>query len=333
MSNASRTDWERSWPERYWRAWHSGTGLAPGRRSHHAGMAWSGRSVGGIWTVGSSTVAIRLLGWRAVAICTPFIAWLSLLCHARARRSLDDYWQLMCPHWPADRRQAASLAHMTSFLRVLADRVLAYADPSAMDLRLDGPDGDRVRSALARPGGCILLSAHVGNWELAGRLLGRLTARRVHLVMVDADSVAVKQALAGVMGEPPAIIDPRRGFEAAFAIGQALADGGIVCMAGDRLLPGQPACEAELLGRPARLPSGPFLAAASTGSIVLPCFLVRRGRCSYRLLVGSPWQAGPDRDRQAAARSGVRWWAGVLSTVVRHHPRQWHNFFNVWSQR
>ena len=296
-------------------------------------MVWTGRSVGGVWTVGSSTAVIRLLGWRAVAIAAPLIAWLSLFCHARARNSLDAYWRLMRPQWTADRRRAVAWAHLTSFLRILADRVLAYAHPESMDLRLEGPDGERLRAAVAQPGGCILLSAHVGNWELAGRLLGRLTARRVHLVMIDADSAGVRRTLGAVMGTAPALIDPRRGFEAAFAIGRALADGDIVCMLGDRSLPGQPTGAADLLGRTAQLPSGPFLAAVSTGALVLPCFLVRRARCSYRLLVGSPWRADPGHDRHAAARCGVRWWAAALSAVVRRHPRQWHNFFDVWTRR
>jgi predicted LPLAT superfamily acyltransferase len=276
---------------------------------------------------------IRLLGWRVVAFGTPIVAWFCLFGHAQARRSLDAYWRHLRPHWAADRRQAAGWAHLTSFLRILADRVLAYADPAAMDFSLEGPDGDRLRAAMARPEGCILLSAHVGNWELAGRLLGQLTSRRVHVVMVEADSAAVKQALGAVMGEPPGIIDPRRGFEAALAIGRALADGEVVCMLGDRWLPGQPSCVANLLGRPAQLPAGPFLAAASTGAIILPCFLIRRKRCSYRLLVGSPWRAEPGCGRQAAARSGVRWWAGILTAVVRRRPRQWHNFFDVWARR
>jgi KDO2-lipid IV(A) lauroyltransferase len=52
-----------------------------------------------------------------------------------------------------------------------------------------------TREAVARGRGCVSITAHLGNWELAGRALGIL-GRPVHIVMAPEIDPAVEALLA-----------------------------------------------------------------------------------------------------------------------------------------
>ena len=132
---------------------------------------------------------LRLIGLRGSLVIAPPAALLALAVHAPARRALDRYWRRQRPGWSGAQRLSASLAHLASYLKVLGDRQLAYQEPCPLAFAFDGHGDRHLRAAVAR-GGCILLSAHIGNWELAGRLLSRLTERRTHLVLVPGEDQA-----------------------------------------------------------------------------------------------------------------------------------------------
>src|SRR5262245_16660710 len=60
---------------------------------------------------------------------------------------------------------------------------MEYYGPHPKAFRIDGPTQNHVAEALDRGRGLILVTAHVGNWDVAGRALHK-TGCPVHLVMV-----------------------------------------------------------------------------------------------------------------------------------------------------
>jgi predicted LPLAT superfamily acyltransferase len=298
---------------------------------------WRGRTSGGALVIACGARCIRILGQPGVLLLSLPVALLVLLVDASARRESMRYFRHLRPGVTGDVALGLAWRHFSAFGRVLCDRMLAYSDPQRMRIDFDEHGGERLRQAVGDPRGCLLVSAHLGNWELAGHLLQRLLpghGPRAHIVMIESEDPAVRRLIRAHMGDhPPTLIDPREGFVASLAIRAALAAGDTVCMLADRAMPGQPTRSLPFLGRTAAFPLGPFQLAALTGCVVVPCFLLKRSRDQYALVVDQPWRIAADlprAQRQAAIAEQLQRWVARLEAVLRRHPFQWHNFSNFW---
>jgi lauroyl/myristoyl acyltransferase len=172
-------------------------------------------------------------------------------------------------------------------------------------------------------GGIVSVTAHLGNWELAGRLLAGRSARRTHVVVApEAPELSrwVRRDGDGLRFVPR--LSPAVGLE----LLAALRRGEVVAVQGDRALGTRGDVAIPFFGRPAWFPLGPFLLARAARATVVPAFCVLDGDYRYRVHVAKPMRVERGEE-EAAARA----WVGALEDVVREHPTQWFNFFDVWA--
>ena len=82
----------------------------------------------------------------------------------------------------------------------------------------------------------------------------------------------------------------------------------------------------------ARFPTGPLLAAAATGAVIVPTFMLKTGWRSYTTIAFGPWPApsGPRTQRRRHVVTAVARWARLVEALVRRYPMQWHNFYDFW---
>jgi predicted LPLAT superfamily acyltransferase len=160
----------------------------------------------------------------------------------------------------------------------------------------------------------------------------RLASSAVNVVMVRGDEGVIQDMVDRRMRSANVrIIDPRDPLGASLAIHAALQRGEAVCMLGDRVFGEQPWCEVLFLGKKARLPLGPFHAAAITGAPIVVCFLMKTGDRSYYLDISEPWHIhapGRGPERRLALQAAAQRWALCLERQVRKYPLQWHNFYD-----
>ncbi len=189
-----------------------------------------------------------------------------------------------------------------------------------------GPgEGDtHVDGVLADGGGFIVLTAHVGNWELAGRtLVGRGGGRALHIVMAPEADPGVERLLRGD-GAPIRFVTLRTPADA-IPLVAALRRGEIVGMQGDRALGHRGDVPVDFFGAPALFPLGPFLLARAAAVPVLPAFCVLGADRRYAVHVRPPL-----RVERGTEDAGLRRWADGLASVIARHPTQWFNFFDPW---
>lgn len=297
-------------------------------------MTWRGRTSGGAGLLLPISWFLRAFGARGTWLLSPPVAMLAVLCDGQARRESLRYFRRLRPQAGEDVRWGLAWRHLSSFGRVLADRMLVYSDPQ--HLRVDFPDcgSQRLNAVISSKKGCVLVSAHLGNWELASQMLSRFDSAPVHVVMIESEDPGVRALVIKHMGDrPPHIIDPRDGVGAALAIHAALQRGETVCMLGDRVVSGQAHIRVPFLGAPAAFPIGPFLAAAAAGCPLVPCFLLKRARNRYAMVVERPlYPTLPiaRSQRHVAMQPYVEQWVSLLEQIVRRHPFQWHNFYDFW---
>jgi KDO2-lipid IV(A) lauroyltransferase len=177
----------------------------------------------------------------------------------------------------------------------------------------------------ARAGrGLVVVTGHLGNWELAGRMLARDGARPTHVVVEAEADPAVERFLRG--GEAPVRFVTRSAPTTSVALLSALRRGEIVALQGDRALGTRGDVAQPFFGTPAMFPIGPFVLARAARAPLAPAFCLLDADRRYRIVVGTPSLVKAGDEAAALGR-----WVGLLETMVRRHPAQWFNFYDVWS--
>jgi predicted LPLAT superfamily acyltransferase len=261
----------------------------------------------------------------------PPVIWLFVR-DAAARRASVDYWRRIRPDLGRWGRLVMAFLHYWAFGRRLADRLLVRAVPGAIGFRSSSEH--RLQAAMASPAGCVVLSAHVGSWELSGRWMTAYRHQGINLVMLGAEDPRVQEQVRKAMGETPyAIIDLVDPVRASLEIAARLRAGQTCCMLGDRTAgDGANTVRVPFLGAPAAFPIGPFVAAAATGAPLVMTFCLAAGDGRYRTVAFGPFriELGPRRTRMLRLHRWVDRWARMLEAVARRHPHQWANFYDFW---
>jgi KDO2-lipid IV(A) lauroyltransferase len=179
--------------------------------------------------------------------------------------------------------------------------------------------------------GGILLTAHVGNFELGGFLLREFGFRVAAVYrpdpspVVERHRVEARQAV-GVEGIP--VTSSAFSF---ISVLRALEGNALVAMQGDRDVSGT-GRRFPFFGETASFPVGPFRLAAASGAPLLPVFVLVDADGRYQTIVKPPIpiddrsRDGLDRSIHAAMASFV----ALLESTIRAHPAQWYQFTPFW---
>jgi KDO2-lipid IV(A) lauroyltransferase len=187
----------------------------------------------------------------------------------------------------------------------------------------------------AQPGqGLVLVTAHLGNYEVGSMLPAQLRDRQVHLVREpEADEQAqgfLQEVLAGFTQSGYTMHfqsdDPLQGIE----LLDALRRGEIVAVQGDRPRMGSRSIDATLFGRPFPLPPGPAALARIAGVPLLPVFVFREGRRRYRVVFRPSIRPPRTGDRAADLETAMRRVAAEVEWAIRRAPYQWFCFRRLW---
>jgi predicted LPLAT superfamily acyltransferase len=179
-------------------------------------------------------------------------------------------------------------------------------------------------------GGAIILTAHMGSYDLGAALFAEIADRPIVMVRapeVDPETRQFEEELhERTATEGLTIGFSTRAGELALELLDAVRDGHIVAIQGDRVLPGIAALRGTLFERPAQFPAGPFALAMTARVPIFPLFIVRLGRRRYRLVVCKPIEVVRTRDRAESFDRAVDEWRKALESVVRKGWFQWFAF-------
>ncbi len=188
---------------------------------------------------------------------------------------------------------------------------------------------DHIVEARRAGKGVVLLTAHLGNWEVGSLMLAEVR-QPIHVVLVPDIFPGVekqRRRLHASSGVTEIRID--RSFIPTLAVLRALGDNGIVAMQGDRDFDNT-GVAAPFFGREAYFPRGPLRVAMSSGAVVLPAFIVRVPDGRYRAIIEGPLPIDTSGDRDAALRTNLARYVTILERYVRAYPDQWYCFYPFW---
>ncbi len=245
------------------------------------------------------------------------------------RRIIASNLSRVFPNDPA-RVRALTRRTFTNFARTLADYCsLANAQPKQLDDVFSEMRGmEHLEEALQRGQGAILVTAHLGNWELGGIATA---LRGIPLRVVTAE-------------EPtPELHALRENYRAACKIGtitlgdgqfsflaalEALRQNHALAMLIDR--PTASAVEVTFFGTPLPFAAAPVALAQATGVPILVAFCTLGSDGRYCAHIEPPLALdGADGGRESLARNTQKL-ATMFERAIREYPDQWFNFKPLW---
>ncbi len=175
--------------------------------------------------------------------------------------------------------------------------------------------------------GHIIITAHLGSWELCA-LYGQKAATRPFHVLAKAsrwpEVTAFLDRLRRRMGTPVLWTDKKSLLKDML---KALRGGESVGFVMDQKPEGRQGPKVEFLGQPTEFVSGPAQMAVKTGCAVISVFCMREGPFRYRLVSRT---LAPGNHGETDEDALTQRMADAISSVIRAYPEQWTWNYKRW---
>src|SRR5690554_893308 len=184
-----------------------------------------------------------------------------------------------------------------------------------------------INETLKAKKGGVLISAHVGNFEISEHFFGILEENAsISLLTTDVEHTAIKEYLDSVRKKSNIkLILIKEDLSHIFEVNAALARNEIVCITGDRYVKGSKFLTEELLGKEAKFPAGPFMLASRLNVPVLFVYVMKETNKHYHLYARK--SEAKHRDAQGILKE----YTESLTWMLKKHPLQWFNYFDFWN--
>jgi predicted LPLAT superfamily acyltransferase len=293
---------------------------------------WDSRSIGSDWQHRFFYLAIKLGGRKVAYFMLYFVVAWYVLFSPLARARAGYYLARRFPESSGWQRLRHCYRLILEFGKVLVDRaVVGILGAESFEVCLDGRE--ELLQLCAENRGLILMTAHVGCWQLAMSALEFLQ-RPVNMLMrrEDGDIDRHYYEHAGIPC-PYQVIDPTGYLGGTLEMLGVLKQGQVLSVMGDRLFGSdKSSTPVDFLGEPAPLPFSAYKLASATGAPLVIFFTRKTGPNSYRVQLAKVLRVPPIKGRSAEHFAPyVQEFAAVLEQFSRQHPYQFYNFHNMWS--
>lgn len=168
--------------------------------------------------------------------------------------------------------------------------------------------------------GVVLLTGHLGNWELGAVLLRRL-GFPVAVVALPHDDADMDRLFTRQRQRCGLEVIPV-GRDAARRSLQRLREGCLLGLLGDREFGGH-GVSVRAFRREMVLPRGPAILSLRARAPVLPVFLIREGRWAFRLCLEPALQPDDGPGGGSPVQHLIQRYARILERYVQRAPAQW----------
>lgn len=211
--------------------------------------------------------------------------------------------------------------HETFRIRVMEGR--------DFESRVSNEGTENVYAALERGHGAIVVTAHLGNWDVVAAWATRIAGFRV---MAVAEALRPKRLMElftrhrEELGMSVVTLDG--GTETLRKLRKHLEGNGVIALVADRDLSGK-GIKAEMFGRPLQLPAGPAYLSLATGAPIVSVTSVSYGgRWHFR--ISEPLHVEPTGDRRSDIQTLTEALAAELEHSISAFPTEWHMFQPAW---
>jgi KDO2-lipid IV(A) lauroyltransferase len=235
------------------------------------------------------------------------------------------------PELPAaERRRLArrSWQHLGLTLVELCALLARPLDRFLERVSLEGVE--HLDAAMAEHGHALMLTAHIGNWELLAAAR-RFRPYELAVIVRPLDTVGLN-ALAEEVRRKAGVelIDKRRALRPVLT---ALADGAMVAILLDQNASRREGVFVPFFGRLASTSRAVAVLALRTGAPVVPIFARREAGGRHRVIIRPPLPAPPPNGGEAAVVELTARCTAAIEAAIREAPEQWLWLHARWRTR
>lgn len=187
---------------------------------------------------------------------------------------------------------------------------------------------DHLDRALSGGKGVIIVTAHLGNWELAGAVVA-LLGYPLNVIALShtnkrVDQLFVRQRSSKGVNVIPLGFTIRNCF-------RALSDNQIVALLGDRIFSGQ-GLRMDFFGKKAIIPKGPAVFSIKSSAPIVFTFMIREKDDKFKLIfepMSNYTLTGDlDLDIKTVTKEVLR----VVEKYIKKYPSQWFMATDLWEK-
>lgn len=290
---------------------------------------WHGRSRGNVTGYRIFVFIIRSVGVLPAYFLLLFVSLYYLLFSRKTSKPILELY-----------RQRLGFGYMRSFMMLyknyfflgqsLIDKVVVFTGGTKR-FSFDFDGEHHIRDMVKNGKGGVLLSAHLGSWDIAGMLLLNRLECNINIVLFDGEDRKIKEYMQSVYAEKmPKIIYIRDDMSHVFEIGKALAANEVVCMHADRYLEGNKTIDLDFLGGQAKLPEGPFIIGIKMKKPVAFVYAIKEN-CFHYHFYATPAKVSFGDTDQSTNMLGADF-AKSLKEMLLKYPYQWFNYYDFWAK-
>ncbi|WP_395093395.1 lipid A biosynthesis acyltransferase [Vaginella massiliensis] len=285
---------------------------------------WNGKSRGTLLGYKIFVYSIKKLGVRAAYSVLIFVAFYYFIVAWESNRAIYYYLR---------HRQQFSIFNSIFgvyksyfvFGQTLIDKTaISMGMRNRFTYEFDGIE--ILQTLVAEKKGGILISAHVGNFEIAEYFLDEVNLDlSINLVTTDLEHNAIKAYMDSIRVKSNIkFIIIQEDLEHIFQINEALANNELICFTGDRYFEGNKVLKEVLLGERALFPAGPYHIASRLKVPVAFVYVMKEKKLHYHLFTRRAVYKHRD------AQSLLSEYCQSVEKIVLQYPYQWFNYFDFW---
>ncbi len=295
---------------------------------------WRGQTNAGLWGIKLFVFVLRHVGLRFAYFILRFVAIYYFLFSFKSNKSLFYYFH-----------NVLKFAKFNAILKIyknyfvfgqtLLDKV-ALLSGAFTKFTIDHEGAENLVNLAKNGKGGILVSGHIGNWEIAGQLLNRLESP-FNILVYENEHKVIKNYLTAVESKKNVSVIPIKEGEMGHIIQlhNAFSNNELVVMHGDRFRDHAATMELPFLGKMAKFPTGPFMLAARFGVPICVVFAVKETRTHYRFFATPPMGGTRSRNKEQQnidIASMMKNYVSEFEKYVRMYPEQWFNYYPFWEE-
>ena len=287
---------------------------------------WDGKSKGTVLGYKIFVFLIKNLGVKTAYLILYFVATYYFLFLKKSNQSIFYYFRQRLGYSYLKSKVMVFKSYYT-FGQTIIDKIAITAGlKDKFTYEHDGKEF--ILNLLEEKKGGVLISAHVGNFEIAEYFFSELELNfQINLVTTDLEHTAIKKYLESIAQKPKIkFILISDDLSHIFEINSALARNELVCFTGDRYFEGVKSLSEKLLGEEALFPAGPFLIASRLKVPVVFVYVMKEPNLHYHLYTREA--KVKHRDEQGLLSA----YTESVESMVKKYPLQWFNYFDFWNQ-
>jgi len=256
------------------------------------------------------------------------LGWLFYALDKRHRETVLN--NLKLAGYPEERREDIARAVFSNLgITLLETMRVPWLRRATLEGFVEAEGREVLEKALERGRGVIILTAHLGNWELLA-IWHSIMGYEMDVVVRDMDSPLVASLMEWMRtSHGNTMVLKKRSMRRLL---KTLSSNGIVGILLDQNVARVEGVFVDFFSTPACTNKGPAMLAAASGAAVIPTFITREGG-RHVIRIGPEVELAHSGDKNKDALENTARLTAVIEEAVRRTPEQWFWVHRRWKTR